>query len=81
MESILNLFVILLFLSSFYLVLGLTCALIERLQALAIARPRRARTPTGRTQRRTRTARPRRRRDGAEDLDGAGRRPTLSAAI
>ena len=80
MEITLNLFVILLFLSAFYLVLGLACALIERVAALGAARVRRARTQTGRTQRRIRTVRPRRRRDAADDLAAGGRRPLLEAA-
>ena len=80
MEITLNLFVILLFLSAFYFVLGLACALIERVATLGAARVRRARTQTGRTQRRVRTVRPRRRRDAAEDLAGGGCRPVLEAA-
>ena len=80
METTLELFVTLLAVSGFYLVLAAACAIIERLSVLELARPRRARTQTGRTQRRSRSARPRRRRDGAEDLAPARRRPLLEVA-
>ena len=66
MDALTNLLAILSVLSGLYLTLALICALIERLPAYAVARPRRGRTQ--RTQRRVRTPRPRRRRGTADDL-------------
>ena len=67
MDSLLDTLVLLSVLSGLYLILGLGCNLAERLVGLNAVRPRRARTQTGRTQHRTRTPRPRRRREGPKE--------------
>jgi hypothetical protein len=67
MDPLVDTLLLLLTLSGCYLVLVLGCDLAERLLELVAARPRRARTQTGRTQCRTRAPRPRRRRDVIEE--------------
>jgi len=73
MDTLMNALVILLFVTGTYLMLGLVCVAIEQIPALAGARPRRARSQTSRTQRRTRSPRPRRRVGRPEDAASAAR--------
>jgi hypothetical protein len=67
MDPLLDTLLLLLTLSGCYLVLVVGCDLAERLLGLVAARPRRARTQTSRTQRRTRAPWPRGRRDLTEE--------------
>jgi hypothetical protein len=60
MDTLADLFVILMFLSAFFLVLGLICEFIERLADWSEIRPRRGHGRPGRLPRRSRVARPRR---------------------
>lgn len=73
MDTLMNALVILSSVTGTYLMLALVCAAIEQLPILAGARPRRARSQTSRTQRRTRSPRPRRKVGRPEDAAGAAR--------
>lgn len=60
MNTLADLFVILLFLSAFFVVLSLACEVLERVTESFRTQPRRGRSPADRLPRRARVARPRR---------------------
>jgi hypothetical protein len=60
MNTLADLFVILLFLSGIFVILSLVCMIFERVPDEADARPRRTRVQPQRPRRRSRVARPRR---------------------
>ncbi|RKT43625.1 hypothetical protein [Thiocapsa rosea] len=60
MNTVADLFVILLCLSGLFVILSLVCAILERIPDEAGARPRRTRVQPQRPRRRSRVARPRR---------------------
>lgn len=60
MNTLTDLFVILLCLSGFFVILSLVCAVFERVPGAADARPRRTRVQPQRPRRRSRVVRPRR---------------------
>ncbi|MCG6897231.1 MAG: hypothetical protein LJE61_14065 [Thiocapsa sp.] len=79
MDALVNLLVILLFLSGFFSVLSLACAFLERVPEGSDSRPRRGRPDRDRPRRRSRVARPRRKLGPLED--DAPRQPTAVPAI